>query len=208
MGTFRTLGRAAEVEIDKIKGSRFLGAAWPAASAEAAQELLAGRRAVHRDATHHCWAWRFGLDLEMRRWSDDGEPAGTAGKPILQQIDGRGLTDVLVVVTRYYGGTKLGTGGLLRAYSEAAAAVLDGAEIVEARVTQPLAVRFDYELTGAVMGRLAAFRLDPAASIYEAQATLLLEVPEEQLEALRRDLTDATTGRVLFPAIQPEIPRR
>lgn len=204
MGTFRTIGAAAELEIDKVKGSRFLAAAWPATGAEAAQKLLEARRAAHRDATHHCWAWRFGQDLEARRYSDDGEPAGTAGKPILQQIDGRQLTNLVVVVTRYYGGTKLGTGGLLRAYSEAAAALLDAATIVTVTITRPLAVRFDYELTGAVMGQLAAFRLDPARADYEAQTTLLLEVPEEQVEALRRSLTDATTGRAVFP----EIPAR
>lgn len=204
MGSYRTVRAAATAEIDKVKGSRFLGAVWPAGDPAAAQERLAARRAEHRDATHHCWAWRFGRDPEARRWSDDGEPSGTAGKPILQAIDGRELTDVLLVVTRYYGGTKLGTGGLLRAYADAAAAVLAAAEIVTLAITRRLAVRFDYELTGPVMAQLAAFRLDPASTLYEAQATLLVEVPEEELEALRRGLTNATTGRVLFP----EVPSR
>ncbi len=199
MGTYRTVASAAEVEIDKIKGSRFIGALWPAADAAQAQELLAARRAEHRDATHNCWAWRLGLDSESRRSSDDGEPSGTAGRPILQEIDGRRLTDVLVVVTRYYGGTKLGTGGLVRAYSEAAAAVLGAARVVEVLITRRLEIRFDYDLTGPVMAVLAAFRLAPGPARYDAHTTLLLEVPEEDEDALRRSLRDATTGRISFP---------
>jgi len=205
MGTFRTVASTAEAEIDKIKGSRFLGAVWPAADAAQAQEILAARRAAHRDATHNCWAWRFGLDPEARRSSDDGEPSGTAGRPILQEIDGRRLTDLLVVVTRYYGGTKLGTGGLLRAYSEAAAAVLDAARVVEVAITRRLEISFDYDLTGPVMAVLAAFRLAPGPARYDARASLLLEVPEEEEEALRRSLRDATTGRILLaPQDRPE----
>lgn len=199
MGTYRTVASAAEVEIDKIKGSRFLGALWPVADAARAQERLAARRAEHRDATHNCWAWRLGLDPEARRSSDDGEPSGTAGRPILQEIDGRRLTDVLVVVTRYYGGTKLGTGGLLRAYSEAAAAVLGAARVIEVTLTRRLEIRFDYDLTGPVMAVLAAFRLAPGPARYDSQSTLVLEVPEEEEDALRRSLRDATTGRILLP---------
>ena len=203
MGTYRTVVRACEVEIDKVKGSRFLAAVWPVDSAVEAQELLAGRRAEHRDATHCCWAWRLGLDLESRRYSDDGEPAGTAGRPILQEIDGRRLTQVLLAVTRYFGGTKLGTGGLLRAYAEAAAAVLEAATIVEVTITRRLEIRFAYELTGPVMAVLAAYRLHPGEARYDSSTSLLLEVPEEAESELRRSLRDATTGRIVFPEPAP-----
>ncbi len=199
MPTFRTIKEPIEHEIDKIKGSRFITTLWPIHDAAEAQAILERRRSEHRDATHHCWAWRLGLDLESRRYSDDGEPAGTAGKPILQEIDGRRLTNLLAIVTRYYGGTKLGTGGLLRAYSEAAGAALDLARILEVTITERLEIRFDYDLTGPVMGVLAGFRLHPAASRYDQSTTLALDVPADEVEELRRTLRDATTGRILFP---------
>lgn len=203
MATYRTADAVCEYEIDKVKGSRFIAKLWPVRDAHEAQEMLAARRAEHRDATHHCWAYRLGLDPESRRFSDDGEPAGTAGRPILQEIDARRLTNVLLVVTRYYGGTKLGTGGLLRAYSESASALLDRVEIREVMITRRLICRFDYDLTGAVMATLAAFRVQPAAASYDELTTLDLDVPEEQEEELRRQLRDATTGRILFPAQEP-----
>jgi uncharacterized YigZ family protein len=199
MRSFRTVASATFLEIDKIKGSRFLAALWPAGSLAQAQEILAARRAAHRDATHNCWAWRLGHAPEQGRSSDDGEPAGTAGKPILQEIEGRRLTDVVVVVTRYYGGTKLGKGGLVRAYAEAAAAVLDSATVIEVAITRPLAIRFDYQLTGAVMAALAAYRLAPAEASYGEETTLLLAVPDDEVDDLRRRLLDATTGRIEFP---------
>lgn len=203
MATYRTADTVCEFEIDKVKGSRFLAKLWPVRDVAEAQEMLAARRTEHRDATHHCWAYRLGLDPESRRFSDDGEPAGTAGRPILQEIDGRRLTNVLLVVTRYYGGTKLGTGGLLRAYSEAASELLDRVPIREVTITRRLVCRFDYELTGPVMATLATFRLQPAAASYDELTTLEIEVPEEQEEELRRQLRDATTGRILFPPQEP-----
>jgi uncharacterized YigZ family protein len=202
MRSYRTVESSAELEIDKIKGSRFLALLSPARGLAEAQEILAARRAAHRDATHNCWAWRLGHAPETSRSSDDGEPSGTAGKPILQEIEGRRLTDVVLVVTRYFGGTKLGKGGLVRAYAEAAAAVLDVATIVEVAITRPLEIRFDYQLTGSVMGVLSSFRLAPAGASYDHSTTLRLAVPDDEIEDLRRSLVDATTGRIEFP--EPE----
>lgn len=117
--TFHTIARAAEAEI-KVDGSRFLAEAIPVDSrATVASEIEAIREREHK-ATHHCTAYRLGRDGADARSNDDGEPTGTAGPPILRQIEARDLTNTLVVVTRYYGGTKLGTGGLVRAYGDAA----------------------------------------------------------------------------------------
>ena len=202
MRSFRTVESAVELEIDKVKGSRFLALLSPAGSLAKAQEILAARRTEHRDATHNCWAWRLGFEPETSRSSDDGEPAGTAGKPILQEIEGRRLTDVVLIVTRYFGGTKLGKGGLVRAYAEAAAAALDAAAIVEIAITRPLEIRFDYQLTGPVMAVLSSFRLAPSGASYDDSTTLQLAVPDDEIEDLRRRLVDATTGRIEFP--EPE----
>lgn len=199
MRSYRTIEKAVELEIDKVKGSRFLAALTPAAGLARAQEILAARRAEHRDATHNCWAWRLGFDPETGRSSDDGEPSGTAGKPILQEIEARRMTFVVLIVTRYFGGTKLGKGGLVRAYAEAAAAVLDAAAIVEVAITRPLEIRFDYHLTGPVMAVLSSYRLVPAGASYDDSTTLRLAVPDDEVDELRRSLVDATTGLIEFP---------
>ena len=199
MPVIRTLARRHVVEIDKIKGSRFFGTAAPAASRAAAEVFVAELRETYRDATHNCWAYRLATDPEALRYSDDGEPSGTAGQPILREIGGRDLVDVAVVVTRYYGGTKLGTGGLVRAYGAAAAAVLDDAKTIERRVVQTLRLRFGYGFTGPVQGVLSAHGLAPVRSDYGADVALDLEVPVEDLGEVRRQLVDATTGKVIFP---------
>ena len=124
--TYLTIGGYARAEI-KIKGSRFIAEAMPVARVEAAEKEIAAVCKREFNATHHCTAYRIGPNGDVFRYNDDGEPSGTAGIPILRQIDGRSLTDTLVVVTRYFGGTKLGTGGLIRAYGDAARQVLETA---------------------------------------------------------------------------------
>ena len=109
------------------------------------------------NATHHCWAYRLGQQSDLFRYSDDGEPSGTAGQPILRQIDGRMLTNVMIVVTRYYGGTKLGTGGLARAYGEAAGLVLDACQIKEHIIRELLTIRFAYADTSPAMHTVDSF---------------------------------------------------
>ncbi len=196
MQLLRTLAQPLRHEIDKIKGSRFLATARPVASAEVAMAFVEEMRGEFRDATHNCWAWRLAPGEDLFRYSDDGEPSGTAGRPILQEIDGRRLQNVALVVTRYYGGTKLGTGGLLRAYGRAAAEALDLAELLETPVVRSLQLAFAYDLTGAVQGVLAAFRLEPTAADYGAQVQMRLDVPVDQADSLTHQLTEATAGRL------------
>lgn len=194
MPIIRTLARRHVHEIEKIKGSRFLATASPVARRDAAEAFLDQVRQAHADATHNCWAYRLASEPDVLRFSDDGEPSGTAGRPILREIAGRDLVDVAVVVTRHYGGTKLGTGGLVRAYSAAAAAVLDAAPVSERREVATLQVRFAYGFTGPVQAVLAARHLEPAASEYGADVRLDLEIPVEDVGEVRRELLDATTG--------------
>ncbi len=196
MPTIRTIAGALRHEIPKIKGSRFIASIAPVSSPEAASVFLESLREEFRDATHNCYAWRVGSDENAFRAGDDGEPSGTAGRPILQQIDGRRLTDVAVVVTRYYGGTKLGTGGLVRAYGEAASAALDLAEVVEEALTRSLQLRYGYELTGAVRGVLTRFGVEPSSSDFGAEVAATVAVPVESVEELESALRDATQGRL------------
>ena len=203
MTTIRTVGGLAVFEIPKIKGSRFLAAAKPVVSEPEALDFLAARRELDRGATHHCYAWRLGRSGDDFRAGDDGEPSGTAGRPILQEIDGRGLTDVVVVVTRYYGGTKLGTGGVIRAYGEAAGRALDEAGVREEPVVEVLRLTYSYEISGAVLGILNAFSLEPVASSYGEKIQLRVAVPVEEAESFRRAVRDAAHGRIEIASSGP-----
>lgn len=195
MATIRTLDAPFRHEIDKIRGSRFITSVQPVQNAEQIDAFLDACRLEFRDATHNCFAWRLSGSDHMR-YSDDGEPSGTAGRPILREIDGRGLVDVAVVVTRYYGGTKLGTGGLMRAYGGAAAQTLDLCPVVEHRIMATFEIRFDYSLTGPMQAALAAHGLTPVAADYGAQVLLRLAVPIEEEAAVRAALVDAGHGAV------------
>ena len=194
--TFRTLATAAHAEPAKTKGSRFIGEAFPAATeAEALDHVDAVRRREHA-ATHHCWAYRLGLGDGAVRANDDGEPNGTAGLPILREIEGRGLTDCLVVVTRYYGGTKLGTGGLARAYGEAAASVLDVARVRDVVVRVPVRLRFAFDDTAAAMRLLDRFDAELEDQTYSpGGAEIALAVRQSHAGPLAEAFVEATAGR-------------
>ena len=193
--TYLTLAARSRHEIDKIKGSRFLATVAPIRSEEEAQSLVAGIRRELHDARHHAWAWRLGTDGQHFRYSDDGEPSGSGGRPILQQIDARELCDVIVVVTRWFGGTKLGVGGLMRAYGGAAAEALDQAPVRTVTLTDRLILAYGYEYSGAVEGLLAEFGLKRSTATYEAAVRLELEVPRGRVEAFLRAFRDRTAGR-------------
>lgn len=145
---YRVPAAAARAEL-KEKGSRFLAAVERADGEAAARRVLAALRAEHPDATHHCWAWRLGAD-GRERCSDDGEPAGTAGPPILHALRGAELADVVAVVVRWFGGTKLGKGGLARAYGAATRQALAALRVARRVAVAELAVTAGYEQLGAV----------------------------------------------------------
>jgi uncharacterized YigZ family protein len=193
---YTTLAAPARAEPPKTKGSRFIGEAFPAADeAEVMAHLDAVRRREHA-ATHHCWAWRRPPAGADWRFSDDGEPYGTAGLPILREIEGRGLAGVLVVVTRYYGGTKLGTGGLARAYAEAAALALEAAPRTEVVVRVPVRLRFSFADTSPAMRTLERFAAEVAETAYTAEGTeLLVRVRASQAGPLKAAFTEALGGR-------------
>ncbi len=192
--TYRTLAAPGHAEL-KRNGSRFLAQARSVDTAEAAQSHIDAVRAERHQATHHCTAYRIHPSGDVFRYNDDGEPTGTAGPPILQQIDGRDLTNTLVVVTRYYGGTNLGTGGLVRAYGDAAAAALDAASITETVVRTPVAVTFNYNDTTAAEQVLRQFdtaRLDDA---YTDVTRWVVGIRPSQVDAFVETMTNALGGR-------------
>jgi len=148
--SFLTLYAAGRFML-REKGSRFLGFAYPVKDESVIRQRLEELKKEYFDATHHCYAWVLGPDSEKFRANDDGEPGHSAGDPILGQIRSRKLTNTLVVVVRYYGGTNLGVSGLIKAYKETAAATLDNAEIHEERVMINWQMEFDYDRMPEVM---------------------------------------------------------
>lgn len=192
--TYRTIATSASVEL-RVKGSRFIGEAFPADSVDAASEHIFAVQQRERDATHHCWAYRIGRSGDTFRFNDDGEPSGTAGAPILRQIEGRHLVEVLVVVTRYYGGTKLGTGGLIRAYGDAAGSVLESAPVKECVVRSIFQLRFSYDDTSAAMQTLNRYDAEMLESEYGVDTRLMVAVRESQAEAFVSAFTDSLGGR-------------
>jgi len=187
-GGYPTPAGTAEAEI-REKGSRFLAVIGPAHGEAAAKEALAELARRHSDATHCCWAWRIGAPPRERS-SDAGEPAGTAGVPILHVLRGAGLSDVVAVVVRWFGGTKLGKGGLARAYAAAARAALEGLPIVSRVPTVRLALTVPFERVGAVKRLIHPPAVELAAEEYGDEARLVLAVHEERREALRAALAD------------------
>ncbi|MEL7586362.1 MAG: YigZ family protein [Prolixibacteraceae bacterium] len=148
--SYLTIEKASE-GMFKDKGSKFLAFAYPVESEDKIREYIQKLRKEHHAARHHCFAWRLGAAMEHFRSNDDGEPSSSAGKPILGQIQRLGLTDVLIVVVRYFGGTLLGVGGLIKAYGEAAADALSHATIITRIVKIPFCIHFDYLQMNAVM---------------------------------------------------------
>lgn len=188
-----TLAGPARLE-QEIKRSRFLCQAAPVESAEAAAAFL--RAVADPAATHNCWAFRIG---EVYRSSDDGEPAGTAGRPILAAIDGQGLDGVVAVVTRWYGGIKLGAGGLARAYGGCAAECLRTAERITVQPTQDLRLRCGFADLGEVHGLMAMFEATKLSEEFDAEGVVLeLRIRNDRIEALADALREASRGRLRF----------
>jgi len=193
---FRTVRGPSRYEPERTKGSRFIASISPAQEVQAAAAFVASLRSEYDDASHHCFAWRLGPDGGTFRSSDDGEPSGSAGRPILLQIEGHDLTDTVVVVTRYFGGTKLGVGGLVRAYGGAAGQALDRAEILITEITRTLHIEYPYECTGAVEALLKSANLTPLNARYSDRVACTLEVPLAHVDAFGVELRDRTAGLV------------
>lgn len=181
----------------KEKGSRFIAYACPVCKRDDAEAFIQRLSKKHHDAAHLCSAYLIGLgDAAVYRYNDAGEPSGTAGKPILDAIRKKHLTDAVCVVSRYFGGVKLGTGGLARAYAHCAAGALDQAGNVRRFVSDPVKISFGYEVTGAVMGVMSRSPAIIEETTYGAETRIRVRIPRSQVEVFKRRLRDATGGRI------------
>lgn len=186
--TYQTIEAVAE-GVYKEKGSRFLAFAYPVTTEEQIREILSGLKEKYYDARHHCYAWRLGAEKLRFRANDDGEPSSTAGKPILGQILSADLTNILIVVIRYFGGIKLGVSGLIAAYREAAADALRNASVVEKTVDHLFRIRFTYLVMNDVMKVIKEENPEILGRRFEFDCDMLLSIRESQWPALRTRLS-------------------
>ncbi|MFK8009109.1 MAG: YigZ family protein [Saprospiraceae bacterium] len=166
----------------KDRGSKFFAYAFPVYSEEEWQLHLEEVKKEHFKARHHCYAFRLGLDKNNFRANDDGEPSGTAGRPILGQIDSFGLTNVFIVVVRYFGGTKLGTSGLINAYRTSAQVALANADIIEKSLDDIFQITFDYALMSDVMNTLKKLDIEMVSQDFGDIGKITIAIPKSDLE--------------------------
>lgn len=189
--------RAGQGEIVEKK-SRFIANIFPVHSEEEALAYIEEIRKKHYDARHNCFAYVIGEKNEVMRGSDDGEPSGTAGRPMLEVLLGEELHDVLVVVTRYFGGTLLGTGGLVRAYSAAVKEGLSKTEVIERLSGKKVKIQTDYNGIGKlqyIMGQLGVTELQ---ADYGENVELIVAVPEETVSKFQKEVIEASGGRAVM----------
>lgn len=184
-------GKAEVVE----KKSRFIASVFPVSSEEDVLVCLEHVKKQYRDAGHHCWACVIGTETVLERCSDDGEPGGTAGKPILEVIKGQDLRDVLIIVTRYFGGTLLGTGGLVRAYTAAAREGLAHSIIITRICGVKLKITMNYTELGKVQYLLAGRGISPLGTEYTEQVEMEVMVPLHGAHEVAAEITEETNGK-------------
>ena len=179
--TYRSIAARSE-GLYKDNGNRFLAFACPVETEEEVKEIVDALRKEYHDARHHCFAYRLGLDGARWRANDDGEPSGSAGRPILGQIDSAGLSDVLVVVVRYFGGVKLGIPGLIRAYKTATQEALAAAQAVEKTAARRFRITFDYLSMNAVMRVLKDLDIPQSGQSFGNECSMDVRVRLSQYE--------------------------
>jgi len=191
---FQTIEVAADAEVIQKK-SRFIASLHPIASIEEVESLLSERRLLHRAANHHCYAYTLGLGVPVERFSDDGEPSGTAGRPLLEVLRRKGLSNVLVMITRYFGGTLLGAGGLVHAYQDAALAAIGCASLLDCQRVIPVTVGCDYTLFGKLAYELTAAGYALYDKAFTDNVDFLLYVDLNDAEDLVQKIADISAGR-------------
>lgn len=174
---------ALSTGIFKDNGSKFLAFAYPVTSEEEIKPIIQQLKKEYFDARHHCYAYRLGHTGSVWRINDDGEPSSTAGRPIYGQILSAGLSDILVVVVRYFGGIKLGVPGLIRAYKTSTADAIANATIIEKIATEPFKIIFDYLQMNAIMKRLKEMNLTPAQQQFDLNCSLRVDVRLNAIES-------------------------
>lgn len=192
----------------KEKMSRFISFAVPVVTVDEALACVEKYRKEYYDARHVCWAYMIGVDRKCFRSNDNGEPSGTAGKPILGQINSAGLTDILIVVIRYFGGIKLGTGGLIVAYRTAAAEAIAACKIVERLIEDCVKIRFEYPLMNEVMRIVKEEQVTVVAQSFEMDCEMTLRQRRMAMPRLRERLDNlrAVTWLIDDPTAEDDMP--
>lgn len=192
MDTFLTIKAPAEGYYTE-KRSKFLAFAFPVSSVDEVKAIVAEHQKRYYDARHVCYAYMLGPERTVFRANDNGEPSGTAGKPILGQINSNSLTDILIIVVRYFGGVKLGTGGLIVAYRLAAAEAIANAEIIEKKVELSVAFRFEYPYMNDVMRIVKEESPVVVAQHFDNDCTMTLRIRKDDMPRLRSRLEKVTS---------------
>lgn len=192
---YKTLRQAASDEFI-VNKSRFIGYASPVSTEEEALAFLQSIRLKHKDASHHCYAYVIGQNAGIMRYSDDGEPGGTAGMPIMEVIKAQGLVNCCVVVTRYFGGVLLGAGGLVRAYTQGCVIALKAAQVIVMEPSQRYLCEVAYPLWDRVQHCFKALPVQLISSEFTTAVTFSLLVREKDAEKVLAELTRVTDGRI------------
>ncbi len=196
MGSYKTIFEYGEAE-DIINKSRFIGYASPVESEEEAVAFVDKIKKKHKDASHNVPVYLVGEKFDIQRYSDDGEPSGTAGVPVLSMLKNEGITNIAVVVTRYFGGVKLGTGGLVRAYTHAAKIAIEAARVVDKCVYTEISLDLEYTLHGKIQNFLMnneTYLLKD--TIYLDNVRTLVYIKPEEVDAFKTKIVDLTSGKV------------
>jgi uncharacterized YigZ family protein len=195
--TYKTISQPSE-SIFRDRGSKFLGYAYPVTSDNDIKAIVANLKAEHPKANHHCWAIRLGIDRSVFRVNDDGEPSGTAGRPILNILLSRNITNVLVVVVRYFGGTLLGVPGLINAYKTATEMALDAAQVIEKTVNDIYTITFDYVQMNDVMRIIKDEQLQILEQVSELNCQIQFSVRKTQVEGVMYKLNKVSGVKAAY----------
>ena len=182
----------------KDRGSKFLAFAWPVKTEPEIKAHLHALKKEHPSANHHCYAWCLGTDKAAFRANDDGEPSNSAGKPILAQIQAKDLTNILVVVVRYFGGTLLGVSGLINAYKNAAAEAINNSSIEERFILFEYKIEFDFDALSAVMRLLKEYDVKILSTAYEEKNEIVFQVKKLYSEKLETKFKELYTTKLMF----------
>lgn len=188
--SFDTIKAPVENILIKEKGSKFIGFAFPTNNEKEVKEALLYIRQLHPKATHHCYAFRLGIEGQNYRANDDGEPSGSAGLPIYNQLLAHNITNVLVISVRYYGGTKLGVSGLVKAYKENAKATIEEGEIITRELESDLEIQFDFNQQNLIFTLLNKFNAKITDFTTEETCTILAKLKTTEKENISEQLSE------------------
>ncbi|WFD12378.1 YigZ family protein [Tepidibacter hydrothermalis] len=195
MEQYKTVHEYGQDEVI-IEKSRFIGYSKPIETEEEAREFIDEIKKKHKDATHNVWAYTVGMNMDIQRYSDDGEPSGTAGIPTLEVIKKEDLRNVVVVVTRYFGGIKLGAGGLVRAYTKGAKIGLNASKVIDKVLYTDVRFKIDYTLLGKVQNELINLGYIIKEILYEDMVTIVVYSRSGEVDSLKNKIIDITSSNV------------